>query len=55
MNTFYLLSGEGMATHSSILAWRITRTEELEGYSPWGHKESDRGNQVNMRMNPNLV
>ena len=46
---------EGMATHSSILAWRITRTEELEGYSPWGHKESDRGNQVNMRMNPNLV
>ena len=46
---------KGMATHSSILAWRITRTEELEGYSPWGHKESDRGNQVNMRMNPNLV
>ena len=22
---------EGMATHSSILAWRIPRTEELEG------------------------
>ena len=27
----------------------------LEGYSPWGHKESDGGNQVNTRMNPNSV
>ena len=28
-----------MATHSSILAWRIPRTEErLVDYSPWGHK-----------------
>ena len=32
---------EGMATHSSILAWRIPWTEDLAGYSPWGHKESD--------------
>ena len=32
-----------MATHSSILAWEIPWTEEsLAGYSPWGHKESDR-------------
>ena len=31
-----------MATHSSILAWRIPWTEEPGGlYSPWGHKESD--------------
>ena len=30
-----------MTTHSSILAWRISRTEEPGGYSPWGHKESD--------------
>ena len=30
-----------MATHSSILAWRIPWTEDLAGYSPWGHKESD--------------
>ena len=30
-----------MATHSSILAWRIPWTEEPTGYSPWGHKESD--------------
>ena len=27
---------KGMATHSSILAWRIPWT-----YSPWGHKGSD--------------
>ena len=28
---------EEMATHSSILAWRIPKTDE----SPWGCKESD--------------
>ena len=43
--------GGGHATHSSILAWRITWTEDriastiqshgLVGYSPWGPKESD--------------
>ena len=32
---------EGTATHSSILAWRIPRTENLGGYSPWGRKQSD--------------
>ena len=32
---------KGMATHSSILAWRIPWTEEPGGYSPWGHKELD--------------
>ena len=33
---------EGMATHSSILAWRIPCTERrLAGYSPQHHKESD--------------
>ena len=30
-----------MATHSSILAWRIPWTEELGGLQPWGRKESD--------------
>ena len=31
-----------LATHSSILAWRIPWTEEsLVGYSPWGRKESE--------------
>ena len=32
---------KGMATHCSILAWRIPWTEEPGGYSPWGRKESD--------------
>ena len=32
---------KGMATHSSILAWRIPLTEEPAGYSPWVCKESD--------------
>ena len=27
-----------MATHSSILAWKIPWTEEPGSYSPWGHK-----------------
>ena len=27
-----------MATHSSILVWETPWTEELEGYSPGGHK-----------------
>ena len=30
-----------MATHSSILAWRIPWTEELGSYSPQGHRELD--------------
>ena len=30
---------EGMATHSSILAWKIPWAEELVGYSPWGRTE----------------
>ena len=30
-----------MATHSSILAWKIPWTEELGGYSPRGCKELD--------------
>ena len=31
-----------MATHSSILAWEVLRTEKPGGYSPQGCKESDR-------------
>ena len=30
-----------MATHSNILAWKIPWSEEPDGYSPWGPKESD--------------
>ena len=32
---------KGMATHSSILAWRIPGTEKPGGLQNWGHKESD--------------
>ena len=30
-----------METHPNILVWRIPLIEELAGYSPLGHKESD--------------
>ena len=32
---------EEMATHSSVLAWKIQGWGSLEGYSSWGHKELD--------------
>ena len=34
---------KGMATHSSILAWRIPWTEEP---GPWGHKELEMTKQL---------
>ena len=36
-----------MATHYSILAWR---TRSLVGYSPWGHKESDKTEQLTLSL-----
>ena len=30
-----------VATHSSILAWKVPWTGEPDGVSPWGRKESD--------------
>ena len=35
-----------LATHSSILAWRIPRQKRLVGYSPRGGKESDMTDQL---------
>ena len=32
---------EGMATHSSVLAWKIPWTEELGRLQSMGHKELD--------------
>ena len=32
---------KGMATHSSILAWKSHGQRSLVGYSPEGHKELD--------------
>ena len=37
---FHALEKE-MATHSSVLAWRIPGTGELVGCHLWGHTESD--------------
>ena len=48
-----------MATHSSILAWKIPWTEEpvrlqsmgsqrVRSYSPWGHRESDMAEQLSI-------
>ena len=36
-----------MATHSSILAWKIPWTEEPGGYSPWDLKELDTTERLN--------
>ena len=41
---------KGMATHSSILVWRIPWTEELVGYSGWGHKELDTTEQLKLSL-----
>ena len=42
---------KGMATHSSILAWRIPWTEEPGRlHSPWGHKESDMTEQLTLSI-----
>ena len=40
---------EEMATHSSILAWRIHGQKSVAGYSPWGCKESDMTEQARTR------
>ena len=37
---------KGMATHSSILAWKSHGQRRLAGYSPWGHKELDTTEQL---------
>ena len=37
-----------MATHSSILAWKIPWTEKPVDYSPWDLKESDMTEQLSI-------
>ena len=37
-----------MATHSSILAWKIPWTKEPVGYSPWGLRELDTTEQLTL-------
>ena len=42
---------EEMVTHSSILAWRIPWIKEPGRlYSPWGHKESDKAEQLTLSL-----
>ena len=44
-----------MATSSSILAWKILRTEEPGGYSPWGHKELNMTEHAHMQSFVSLI
>ena len=46
---------KGMATHSSLLAWRIPWTEDRVGYSPWTHKESDMTEQRTLSLSQPLL
>ena len=39
---------KGMATHSSILAWRILQTDEPGGLQSMGCKESDTTEQLSL-------
>ena len=39
---------EGMAIHSSVLAWRIPWTEEPGGLRSWGHNELDTTEQLTL-------
>ena len=41
---------EGMATDSSVLAWRTPWTEEPGRLSPWGRKEPDTTEQLSMQF-----
>ena len=41
---------KGMATHSSILAWKIHVQGNLAGYSSWSRKESDMSEQLIFRL-----
>ena len=41
---------KGMATHVSILTWRLPWTEEPNGYSSVAHKELDTTEQVSTRV-----
>ena len=45
---------KGMASHSSILAWRISGERSLAGYSPWGCKELDTTEQLS-KNNHSLI
>ena len=39
-----------MATHSTVLAWKIPAWRNLVGYSPWGRKELDTTEQLHFHF-----
>ena len=39
-----------MATHSSILAWKIHGRRSLLGHNSWGHKESDMAERLHFHF-----
>ena len=39
-----------MATHSSIVAWKIPWMEEAGSCSPWGRKESDTTERLHFEL-----
>ena len=41
---------KGMATHSSVLAWRTPWQRILVGYSPWGCKELDTTERLTLSL-----
>ena len=43
-----------MATHSSILVWKIHRQRSLEGCTPWGRKELIYEHQLLCSLSLNL-
>ena len=45
---------EGMATHSSILAWRIHGQRSLVGCNPWGFKELETTEQLTVSLTLSL-
>ena len=44
-----------MATHSSILAWRIPWTDEPGWYSPWGCRESDMTERLTLSLSRHIL
>ena len=46
---------KGMATHSSILAWRIPWTEKPDGLQSMGPQELDTSEQLNTNMHASGV
>jgi len=43
---------EEMATHSSILSWKIHGQRSLAGCSPWGCKKSDTTERLTFSLSP---